>query len=58
MEKKDKKRSSCENRVSVQGRRSSADYGGSRTLVKHVNTKNHKVIWVCNGRKRKGKDFL
>ena len=29
---------------------------GSR-LVRHVNTKNHKVIWVCNGRKRKGKDF-
>lgn len=29
---------------------------GSR-LVRHVNTKSHKVIWVCNGRKRKGKDF-
>lgn len=29
---------------------------GSR-LVRYVETKNHKVTWICNGRKRKGKDF-
>lgn len=26
-------------------------------LVRHFNTKNHKVFWICNGNKRKGKSF-
>lgn len=29
---------------------------GSR-LVRHVNPKSHKVIWICNGAKRKGVAF-
>ena len=34
-----------------------AELGVTDRTIRNVNTKSHKVIWVCNGRKRKGKDF-